>query len=131
MSHLTVIKTSFQNLSYLEKALNKLDIAHQKTEVNNNETHNENLIISQSNGHDIEFSWNGEGYELMIDQSFWQQTFSVTSFIDKLTQQYVGEVIMGESQKIGFQPVKCQSNIDGSNTVVVQRWNNSQSYTKN
>ena len=126
MSHLTVIKTSFQNLSYLEKALNKLQIVHQKKEVITNEIQNENLVIHQSNGYNIEFCWNGEEYELMIDQSFWQQTFSVQSFIDKLTQQYVGEVIVGETQRIGFQPVKCQSNTDGSNTLIVQRWNNNE-----
>ena len=30
MSHFTTMKTSFQNLAYLEKALNKLEIQHQK-----------------------------------------------------------------------------------------------------
>jgi len=32
MSHFTNMKTSFQNLAYLEKALNKLEISHQKQE---------------------------------------------------------------------------------------------------
>ena len=30
MSHFTNIETRFQNLFYLEKALNKLDIAHKR-----------------------------------------------------------------------------------------------------
>jgi len=30
MSHFTSIKTRFQNLIYLEKALSKLEIAHEK-----------------------------------------------------------------------------------------------------
>ena len=122
MSHFTNMKTSFQNLAYLEKALNKLEILHQKQE-NTAELKKSNLIISQSNGYDIEFAWNGQEYELVVDMSFWEQPYPVESFIDKVAQQYAGEVIIGESQKLGFQPVKYQQNSDGSNTVVLERWN--------
>jgi hypothetical protein len=34
MSHFTHIKTRFQNLFYLEKALNKLNITHKQQETN-------------------------------------------------------------------------------------------------
>ena len=122
MSHFTNMKTSFQNLTYLEKALNKLEILHQKQE-NTIELEKSNLIINQSNGYDIEFAWNGQEYELVVDMSFWEQPYPVESFIDKVAQQYAGEVIIGESQKLGFQPVKYQQNNDGSNTVVLERWN--------
>ena len=127
MSHFTNMKTSFQNLFYLEKALNKLDIVHQRQNnpINDStdQSHNSNLIINQSNGYNIEFCWNGQEYELVVDMSFWEQAYPVESFIDKIAQQYAGEVIIGESQKIGFQPVKYQQNEDGSNTVVLERWN--------
>ena len=122
MSHFTNMKTSFQNFTYLEKALNKLEILHQKQE-NATELTKSNLIINQSNGYDIEFAWNGQEYELIVDMSFWEQPYPVESFIDKVAQQYAGEVIIGESQKLGFQPVKYQQNSDGSNTVVLERWN--------
>jgi len=122
MSHFTNMKTSFQNLSYLEKALNKLEIIHQKQEKLTDLTKS-NLIINQSNGYDIEFAWNGQEYELVVDMSFWEQPYPVESFIDKVAQQYAGEVIIGESQKLGFQPVKYQQNTDGSNTVILERWN--------
>ena len=49
-------------------------------------------------------------------------------FIDKIGQQYAGEVIIGESQKMGFQPIKYQQNTDGSNTLVLERWNGSNLY---
>ena len=120
MSHFTNMKTSFQNLFYLEKALNKLDIIHQKQQVKNSTP---DLVINQSNGYDIKFCWNGQEYELVVDMSFWEQPYPVESFIDKISQQYAGEVIVGESQKLGFQPVKYQKNEDGSNTVVLERWN--------
>lgn len=122
MSHFTTMKTSFQNLVYLEKALNKLQISHKKQNPTNQSAFS-NLIINQSNGYDIEFAWNGNEYELIVDMSFWEQSCPVESFIDKVAQQYAGEVIVGESQKLGFQPIKYQQNEDGSNTVVLERWN--------
>ena len=128
MSHFTHMKTRFQNLFYLEKALNRLNIVHKQQEqiVNNSdsETVNVNLVIPQSNGYDIEFAWNGKEYELVVDMSFWEQSSPIESFIDKIAQQYAGEVIIGESQKIGFQPIKYQENTDGSNTLVLERWSN-------
>lgn len=128
MSHFTYMKTRFQNLLYLEKALNRLNIVHKKTETNitelNSESSNLNLVIPQSNGYDIQFTWNRDEYELVVDMSFWEQSYPIESFIDKIAQQYAGEVIIGESQKIGFQPIKYKQNTDGSNTLILERWNN-------
>ena len=126
MSHFTHIKTRFQNLFYLEKALNRLNISHTEQEKDDRNTisYHKSLIIPQSNGYDIEFAWNGQEYELVVDMSFWEQPYPIESFIDKISQQYAGEVIIGESQKIGFQPIKYQQNADGSNILVLERWNN-------
>ena len=126
MSHFTHIKTRFQNLFYLEKALHRLNISHteQEQNVKNATSYHKSLVIPQSNGYDIEFAWNGQEYELIVDISFWEQQCPIESFIDKISQQYAGEVIIGESQKIGFQPIKYQQNADGSNTLILERWNN-------
>jgi hypothetical protein len=128
MSHFTHMKTRFQNLFYLEKALNRLNITYKEQEntISNLDTENSNanLVIPQSNGYDINFDWNGQEYELVTDMSFWEQPYPIESFIDKVAQQYAGEVIIGESQKTGFQPIKYQQNADGSNTLVLERWNN-------
>ena len=125
MSHFTHIKTRFQNLFYLEKALNRLNISHieKNKSVTDKNSYYKSLIIPQSNGYDIEFGWNGQEYELVVDISFWEQPYPIESFVDKISQQYAGEVIIGESQKIGFQPIKYQQNADGSNTLVLERWN--------
>ena len=127
MSHFTNMKTRFQNLFYLEKALNRLEIKHRREketiESSGSKSYNVNLIIPQSNDYDIKFCWNSKEYELVVDMSFWKQPYPVESFIDKIAQQYAGEVIIGESQKIGFQPIKYQQNSDGSNTLVLERWN--------
>jgi len=126
MSHFTNMKTSFQNLFYLEKALNKLNIQNHRIQqtLNNNKSiiNNHNLLINQSNGHNIEFCWNGEEYELIVDISFWEQSCPVETFIDKIGQQYASEVIIGESQKMGFELIKYNKNSDGSNSLVLQRW---------
>jgi hypothetical protein len=118
------MKTRFQNLFYLEKALNRLNIVHKQEIINDSKSSNINLVIPQSNNYDIKLCYNGQEYELVADMSFWKQNSPVETFIDKLSQQYAGEVVIGESQKIGFQPVKYQQNSDGSNTLILERWNN-------
>ena len=127
MSHFTSMKTRFQNLFYLEKALNKIEIVHerQKNLVSSSDSsaYNINLVIPQQNGYNIEFCWNGQEYELVVDMSYWKQDYPIEIFIDKIAQQYAGEVIIGESKKLGFQPVTYKQNIDGSNTLVLERWN--------
>ena len=127
MSHFTNLKTSFKNLFHLENALNKLEIPYKREkktiEVNNSKHHNVNLVIPQSNNYDITFNWNGEEYELVLDASFWIQPYPVESFINKLSQHYANDVIITESQKIGFQPIKSKQHVDGSNTITLQRWN--------
>jgi hypothetical protein len=127
MSHFTNIRTRFQNLFYLERALNKLHIDHEKEEkvssIDSKIDYYTNLRIPQLNGHDIKFCWNQKEYELVVDMSYWSQPYTVELFIDKITQQYAGEVIIGESKKIGFQPVKYQQTDNGSNILVLERWN--------
>ncbi len=127
MSHFTHMKTRFQNLFYLEKALNRLNISpkQEKNIMNSYDSkyYSINLVIPQSNNYNIEFFWNGQEYELVADMSFWEQPYPVESFIDKVSQQYASEVIIRESQKIGFQPIKYKQNVDGSNILVLERWN--------
>ena len=127
MSHFTNLKTSFKNLLHLENALNKLEIPYKREkkviEGNNSKLYNVNLVIPQSNNYDISFNWNGEEYELVLDASFWIQHYPVERFINKLSQHYANDVIISESQKIGFQPIKSKQHVDGSNTITLQRWN--------
>jgi hypothetical protein len=127
MSHFTNLKTSFKNLVHLENALNKLEILYRRekkmVEGNNSKLYNINLVIPQLNNYDITFNWNGEEYELVLDASFWIQPYPVESFVNKLSQHYANDVIIEESQKIGFQPIKSKQHVDGSNTITLQRWN--------
>jgi hypothetical protein len=116
------MKTHFQNLSYLEKALTKLNITFNQQKSHSDPSQH-SLLIPQANGHKIEFCWNGKEYELAVDLSFWNQPYPVQTFIDKVAQNYANENVIGESQKIGFQVINAQKNSDGSNTLVLERWN--------
>ena len=76
MSHFTHIKTRFQNISYLEKALSKLNIAYKQEQKLNDSSKSFyiNLVIPQSNGYNIEFSWNGQDYDTQRELYFKSQS---------------------------------------------------------
>ena len=120
MSHFTNIQTCFQNLFYLEKALDKLEIPNFKT---NELTDGKSLILPQGENKNISFNWDGEAFALNVDADYWNQKYSVNHFLARITQEYATEAIVGESQKQGFKPVEIKQNEDGSRTISLQRWN--------
>jgi hypothetical protein len=120
MSYFTHIQTGFKNLYYLEKALTKLNISFCEKE--ETKSGNLSLLISQSNDHEIQFVYNGQDYELVTDISFWERKYPIEVFIDKIAQKYANYAIVGESQKIGFQPIEHKQNVDGSSTLILERW---------
>ena len=128
MSHFTNLKTSFRNVLYLEKALTKLNIDYKKQNTQMSHFNMSDLIISQLNGHDIKFCWKDQEYELVVDTSFWDQPYPLESFIDTISQQYASDVIVGEANKLGFQPVKYKQNQDGSKVIVLERWNSTNDF---
>jgi hypothetical protein len=125
MSHFSTVKTRFQNGFYLKKALNELKITFNEQHFTNSETKLPyiNFVIPQSNNHDIQFAWNGQNYELVADLSYWKQPSTIESFIDKVAQSYAVEGIFGESQKMGFQTNKCETTLQGSQVLILERWN--------
>jgi len=124
MSHFSYIQTQFQNLFYLEKALNKLNISYtqEHVSVSNSGLSQINLVIPQSNGYNISFCWNGKEYDLVADLSFWKQTLPQETFLNNVSQEYASEVVIGEGQKIGFEPTHYKTNVDGSKTIVLERY---------
>jgi hypothetical protein len=129
MSHFTHLQTRFQNLSYLERALNLLNITYNKETKIENDSNllTASLIIPQSNGSDIKFAWNGQEYELIVDISLWEQSSTINSFMDKITEKYIFEVIIAESEKIGFLVMEYNQNLDGTSTLILGRWNGQKS----
>ena len=80
-----------------------------------------NLIIPQSNQHDIEFNRNenSDSYELVVDVSFWAQPYPIEIFLEKVTQKYAMEHLVGESQKLGFQVIDSQKKLINSLTKIL------------
>ena len=120
MSHFTNIQTCFQNLFYLEKALDKLEIPSFK---NDSLLENNTLILSKDQNNTISFNWDGEAFALNVDSHYWNQKYSVNHFLTRITQEYAMEAIVGESQKQGFKPIEIKEYDDGSHTISLQRWN--------
>jgi hypothetical protein len=54
---------------------------------------------------------------------FWQQPWTVESFLRKVTQGYAIATVMGESSEQGFALSEKQVREDGSVRLVLQRWN--------
>ena len=126
MSHFSQIKTQIRDLDCLKAALTDLDISwksgDQPIQGYNGQTCQAEVAISQTNGHEIGFSWNGQAYELVADLQFWQQAVPVDLFLRKVTQRYAYNAVMNQTAQQGFQLAEQQNNQDGSIRLVLQRW---------
>jgi Protein of unknown function (DUF1257) len=127
MSHFSQVKTQIRNLNSLQLALNDLQVSWKSGEVSLRGYRGENTVaaiaINQENGYDIGFRWNGVAYELVADMQYWQQPWSVESFLNKLTQRYAFHTVVIESQNQGFALEQATQQADGSMRLVLQRWN--------
>ncbi len=126
MSHFSQVKTQIRSLEPLQKALTDLGVnwksgaspmrGHQGA------TTEAEVVIEQENGYDIGFQWNGSEYALVSDMQFWQQPWTVESFLQKVTQRYAIATVMGASAEQGFALSEQQVREDGSVRLVLQRW---------
>lgn len=110
MSHLSFIKSCFENLFCLEIALKKMKL--ENVEIKKILSHDNsayNLIISQSNGHEIKFIRNGKHYDLVTDVSFWKLPKSIEKFYEDLSQKYMTEFIVRNGQEMNFSPIKLET----------------------
>jgi Protein of unknown function (DUF1257) len=126
MSHFSQIKTQIRNLDALKSALSDLGLAWQAdaTPVRGykGQTQTAAVVISQANGYDVGFAWNGQEYELVADMQFWQLSYSVDRFLAQVTQRYAYHTIVAETSHQGFQIANEQQQQDGSIRLVLQRW---------
>jgi Protein of unknown function (DUF1257) len=126
MSHFSQIKTQIRSLTSLKSALSdlKLDWKAGPYEVRGyqGQTCKAEITISQENGYDIGFAWNGTEYELVADLQFWQQPWTVERFLSQVTQRYAYNTVVSTTAQQGFQVTEQQQQLDGSVRLVVQRW---------
>lgn len=126
MSHFTKIKTKLYDLEILKVSLSDLNlnwtVDNKSIRGYQNQLHEADLIIKQSNNYDIGFKWNGNEYELITDLMFWSQSFSVDKFLNQVNQRYAYNSIIQVSQDEGFQFSKVENQQDGSVRLVLRRF---------
>jgi hypothetical protein len=129
MSHFTTVTTQLKNFSYLQKAVNNLQInstkkqpiiiGSNKTEINQPST----LMVSNLTATPIGFKLGKNNkYLFMVDNQLWNHSVPVEVFLDKLIQQYASETVIGESKKQGFELKEQVQNLDGSTTITMEQW---------
>jgi len=129
MSHFTTVRTQLKNISYLQKAVNTLQIGCQTkqpisigaplTEQDETKT----LLFSNLTSNPVGFKLGSNNkYLFMVDNQLWDHSIPVEVFLDKLIQQYASETVIGESKKQGFTLNDQIQNTDGSTTITMQQW---------
>ena len=126
MSHFTSIKTKLYDRATIEKSLSDLNIKWE-TEVNKvrgykNQEEVAEIVIRQSNNHDIGFKWNGNEYELVTDLMFWDQKYSVNKFLNQVNQRYAFNLITKVSEEQSLQFVETENLEDGSIRLLLRKF---------
>ncbi len=126
MSHFTKIKTKLYDKVTIEKSLSDLNIAweidEKKVRGYKNQEQSAEIVIRQSNNHDIGFKWNGNEYELVADLMFWDQKFSVNKFLNQINQRYAFNLITKVSEEQNFQYVEAENQQDGSIRLLLRKF---------
>ncbi|PZU95812.1 MAG: hypothetical protein DCE90_11700 [Pseudanabaena sp.] len=126
MSHFTQVKTQIRSLEPLQTALTALGVDWKSGEApmrgHQGASAIAEVVIEQENGYDVGFQWNGAEYALVADMQFWQQPWTVESFLNKVTQRYAIATVMSESKEQGFELSEQKVQEDGSVRLVLQRW---------
>ena len=127
MSHFSKIHTTLKDLDLLKQSLTDLsvkwDTQSQTVRGYKAQTSFANLVIKQNNNYDIGFTWNGFEYQLVADLQFWQQPWSVESFLDKINQRYAYNSIVKATKDQGFETVEEVNQNNGTIKLTLQRWN--------
>jgi hypothetical protein len=123
MSHFTTIKVQIKQGEVLLHVLQELGYqVEQNANVRGyrgDKTHAE-YVIKQSNGYDLGFRKNGEGYELVAD--FWGAKINQQEFINNISQKYAHKTLMETIQTEGFNVEEEEVLADGTVRVIVGRW---------
>ena len=123
MSHFTTIKVQIKQGEVLLQVLKELGYqVEQNTQVRGymGDTTNAEYVIKQSNGYDLGFRKNGEGYELVAD--FWGAKINQQEFVNNISQKYAHKTLMETIQTEGFNVEEEEVLADGTVRVIVGKW---------
>jgi hypothetical protein len=126
MSHFTKITTKLYDRAIIEKSLDDLNIKYDTAATTirgyKNQEHEAEIVVRQSNNHDIGFKYNGKEYELVADLMFWDQNYSVNKFINQVKQRYAFNLITKVSEEQSFQYVGAEDQNDGSIRLLLRKF---------
>jgi hypothetical protein len=126
MSHFTKITTKLYDRAIIEKSLDDLNINYDNGATTirgyKNQEHEAEIVVRQSNNHDIGFKYNGKEYELVADLMFWDQDYSVNKFINQVKQRYAFNLITKVSEEQSFQYVGAEDQNDGSIRLLLRKF---------
>ena len=123
MSHFTTIKVQIKQCEVLLQVLKELGYqVEQNTQVRGymGDKTNAEYVIKQSNGYDLGFRKNGEGYELVAD--FWGAEINQQEFVNNISQKYAHKTLMETIQTEGFNVEEEEVLADGTVRVIVGKW---------
>jgi hypothetical protein len=123
MSHFTTIKVQIKQGEVLLQVLKELGYqVEQNTQVRGymGDKTNAEYVIKQSNGYDLGFRKNGEGYELVAD--FWGAKINQQEFVNNISQKYAHKTLMETIQTEGFNVEEEEVLADGTVLVIVGKW---------
>ena len=123
MSHFTTIKVQIKQGEVLLQVLRELGYqVEQNTQVRGymGDKTNAEYVIKQSNGYDLGFRKNGEGYELVAD--FWGAEINQQEFVNNISQKYAHKTLMETIQTEGFNVEEEEVLADGTVRVIVGKW---------
>ena len=125
MSHFTKIKTKLYDRLTIEKSLTDLNIEWEssagKIKGYNNQEHLADIVIHQKNKHDIGFKWNNNQYEFVADLMFWDQSYSVDKFLNKVHQRYAFNFITKVTEEQSLEFVETENLEDGSIRLLLKK----------
>ena len=126
MSHFTKIKTKLYDRVTIEKSLSDLNIewesGAEKIRGYNNQEYSADIVIRQKNNYDIGFRWNNNEYELVADLMFWDQSYSIDKFLNKVHQRYAFNLITKVSEEQNLESVESGNLEDGSIRLVLRKF---------
>ena len=122
MSHISILQTRFTNFNLLVNTISELNFKTTPQIKSLEDKTGKNVVISQTNGSNVEFRWSGKDYEFIFDENFWNQPYSVKRFLDKISQRYTEKLLLNESKKLNFQPIELNNLNDGSRIIILERW---------
>ena len=127
MSHFSLIKTQFQDLHLVKKALKDLNYRysdgenlkifgfdHQQTGVD--------LAIHLEQGYDIGLKKNQKTNQFDIVADWYGVKIKKEAFMQSLMQRYAYHKVLAEAEKQGFTISETHQETDGSIRMVLRQW---------